>query len=62
MMTHPSSPTHCFSHLLVTPEGLYPQTDRLELRTHLIELLDIPPCPDEVFRHDLACVLHTNVI
>ena len=54
---HPGCATHGLGHLLVAPEGLYPEADGLELRPHLVELLDVSPGSDEVLGHDLACVL-----
>ena len=55
--TYAFCPPHRVRHLLITPEGLYPESDSLQLRSHLVELLDVAPCPDEILCHDLARIL-----
>ena len=57
MSTDPRRTAHRLCHLLVTPERLDAETDCLQLRPHLVELLDIAPRPDEILRHDLARIL-----
>lgn len=57
--TYAGSTTHRIRHLLITAEGLYPKAHGLQLCPHLVELLDIAPCPDEILRHDLARILAT---
>ena len=57
--TYPRRATHGLGHLLVAPEGLYAQADRLKLGPHLVELLDISAGANEVLCHDLACVLRS---
>lgn len=58
LRTHSRSTSHRFGHLLVTPEGLYSETDCLQLGAHLIEFLDVSSGSNEVFRHDFACWLN----
>ena len=55
--TYPSGSTHGFRHLLVRPQSLNAQTDSLKLCSHLVELLDVASCPDEILGHDFARVL-----
>jgi len=49
---------HSFSHLLITPKSLYPETNCLQLRSHLIELLYISPSSDQVLGHNFARILY----
>jgi hypothetical protein len=58
--TNTSGSAHGVGHLLITAQRLDAQTDRLQLRAHLVELLDVSPRADEVLCHDLACVLRAN--
>ena len=44
--TYPRRATHGLGHLLVAPEGLYPEADGLELGAHLVKLLDVAPGAD----------------
>jgi hypothetical protein len=55
--TNASGTAHCVGHLLVTAQRLNAQSDRLQLRAHLVELLDVSAGTDQILRHDLACVL-----
>ena len=59
--TYPRRATHSLGHLLVAPEGLYTQADRLQLGPHLIEFLYISTRADEVLSHDLAGILRIGI-
>lgn len=48
---------HCLSHGVVRLEGLYLEGHCLDISPHHDELLDVAPCPHQVFRHDLHCIL-----
>jgi len=52
-----SSSAHGVGHLLVAAQRLDAQSDRLQLRAHLDELLGISTRADQVLRHDLASIL-----
>jgi hypothetical protein len=48
------------SHLLVAAQHLDAQSDGLQLRAHLVELLDVLAGTDHVLCHDLACILRAD--
>jgi len=55
--TYASGSAHGIGHLLVAAQRLDAQSDRLQLRAHLDELLGISTRADQVLRHDLASIL-----
>lgn len=57
-----SGSAHGVGHLLVAAQRLDAQSDRLQLRAHLDELLGISARADKVLGHDLASILRVALL
>ena len=62
MITYAGCTTHGVRHLLITAECLDAQADCLQLSAHLVELLNISPCPNQVFGHDFTRILQAMAV
>ena len=60
--TYPCGPTHGLRHLLIAPKCLYAQSNGLQLRPHLVELLNVSSGANEILCHNFASVLDTNAL